>query len=337
MKKLFILITFISILSAKDGVFLKLSKTKAFLNEPIIAKVIIVYTKKARYVTLNKFKNKALYSKLISESNQTFKNNNYYKTFTYLLFPQATGEIHIAPRVAKISTIQEKTGFTISNKVLSKPAKIEVYSLPNNLTISGDLNMHLTRITKTVKANSPISFKLEITGNANLDDIKSFNLALKNATYFTDKPKREYKIVNRKLQATFIQNFKVVSDKSYTIPPLKLKYFNTQTELQENLFTKEQVVNIPKSLISKRELIFLLIGVLLGVIISIFYLFRKNKKEFTNLQLAIKKAKNDKELYQILLPYSHKTELKDIIKKLEANIYNKENLKINKKDILNKI
>jgi len=334
MKKLFALITFISILSAQDRVFLKLSKSKAFLNEPIVARVTVVYTKKAKYITINGFKNRVLYSKLISESNQTIKNGEYYKKFTYILFPQATGTINIAPRVAKVSRIQEKTGFTVSDTLESKPAKIELYSLPNNLTISGNLNMHLIRLSKTIKANTPASFRLEITGSGNLDDIKSFELPLKNASYFSDKPTREYKIVKGKVQAKFVQNFSVVSDKSYKIPPLKLTYFNTQTKLEESLLTKEQIVNIPKPLASKRELIFLLIGLFLGIGISLLWLLKKRKRKLNNLQQAIKKAKNDKELYQILLPYSQKVELKEFIKKLEANIYNGAKNKINKKDIL---
>ena len=337
MKKLFILITFISILYAQDRIFLKLSKSKAFLNEPIVAKVTVVYSKKAKYVTVNGFKNKALYSKFISESNQTIKNGEYYKKFTYILFPQATGTIDIAPRIAKVSRIQEKTGFTISDTLQSKPAKIEVYSLPNNLTISGNLNMHLKRLSKDAKANNPINFRLEITGSANLDDIKSFNLPIKDASYFSDKPTRDYKIVKSKLQAKFVQNFRVVSDKSYKIPPLKMTYFNTQTKLEESLLTKEQIVDIPKPLASKRELIFLLIGLITGIGISLLWLLKKRKKKLNNLQQAIKKAKNDKELYQILLPYSYKTELKEFIKRLEANIYNEAKNKINKKDIFNKI
>ena len=334
MKKLFIMIAFISILSAQDRVFIKLSKSKVFLNEPIVAKVTVVYSKKAKYVKVNGFKNRALYSKFISESNQTIKNGEYYKKFTYLLFPQATGEIKIEPRIAKVSRVQEKTGFIISDTLESKPTKIEVYSLPNNLTISGNLNMHLKRLTKEAKPNSPVSFRLEITGSGNLDDIKSFNLPLKNISYFSDKPKREYKILNKKLLATFVQNFRVVSDKSYKIAPLKLTYFNTQTKLEETLLTKEQIVDIPKALASKRELIFLLIGIVLGAIIATLLLYRKEKKKLGDLQLAVKKAKNDKELYQILLPYSHKPELKEIIKKLEANIYSKESNKINKKEII---
>ena len=334
MKKLFIIITFISILSAQDRVFLKLSKSKAFLNEPIVAKVTVVYAKKAKYVTVNGFKNRGLYSKLISESNQTLKSGEYYKKFTYILFPQATGDINIAPRVAKVSRIQEKTGFTISDTLKSKAAKIEVYSLPNNLTVSGNLNMHLKRLTKEAKPNSPISFRLEITGSGNLDDIKSFNLPVEDATYFSDKPTREYKIIKGKVQAKFIQNFRVVSDKSYKISPLKLTYFNTQTKLEESILTKEQIVDIPKPIASKRELIFLLIGLIIGAGLSLLWLFKKQKRKLSNLQEAVKKSKNDKELYQLLLPYAHKTGLKETIQKLEANIYKGAKNKINKKEIL---
>ncbi len=334
MKKLFILITFISILFAQDRVFLKLSKDKAFLNEPIVAKVTVVYAKKAKYVTLKAFKNRALYSKFISESNQTLINGNYHKTFSFIIFPQATGVVNIAPIIANVSTIENKTGFRVTDKLMSKPVKIEVYTIPKNLVISGNLNMRLQRLNKEARVNTPISFKLKIIGSGNLDDIKSFTLALKNATYFSDKPKREYKIIKGKVQATFVQNFRVVSDSSYKIPPLKLRYFNTETQLEESLLTKVQMVNIPKPLASKRELAFLLIGLILGITLSILWIFRKRRRKLNNLQQAIKKAKNDKELYDILLPYAHRSELKELLQQLEANIYSKAKNKINKKDIL---
>ena len=334
MRIFIILISLLSLLSAQDRVFLKLAKTKAYINEPILAKVTVIYAKKARYVTVNSFNKKLFYTKLINESNATLSGSNYRKTFTYLLFPQATGNINIEPRIAKVSTIQEKTGFVISNTLESKGAKLEVYATPNNLAISGNLNMHLKKLNKTAKVNEPTDFKLEITGAANIDDIKSFTLPLKGATYFSDKPKREYKIVKSKVVATFTQNFKVVSDNSYKIAPLKLTYFNTQTQLQESLLTKEQKVEIAKPLANKRELIFLASGLVLGFLLSLLLFFTKRKKEANTVQQAVKKAKNDKELYQILLPYSHKTELKETIKKLEANIYNKAKNRINKKEII---
>jgi len=333
MRIFIILITLIALLSAEDRVVLRLSKTKAFLNEPIVAKVTIINEKKAKYITLKPFKNRAIYSKLISESNQTLKGDNYYKTFTYILFPQATGTINIAPRVAKVSTIQEKTGFTISKDLKSKSAKIDVYSLPSNLTISGNLNMHLKKLTNKIVANTPANFRLEIRGKANLDDIKAFSLAVKNITYFSDKPVREYRVVDGKVEAKFVQNFTVISDKSYKIPPLKLTYYNTQTRLEESLLTKEQIVNIPKPIATMRELIYLIVGLILGVIVSMLLIFRKKERP-TNLHLAIKKAKNDKELYQILLPYTHNPELKETIEKLEANIYEGKKNRINKKYIL---
>jgi hypothetical protein len=52
------------------------------------------------------------------------------------------------------------------------------------------------------------------------------------------------------------------------------------------------------------------------------------------LAVAIKKAKTDKELYDLLLPYSQKIELKTFIKQLEENLYFNKINKIDKKELL---
>jgi hypothetical protein len=47
---------------------------------------------------------------------------------------------------------------------------------------------------------------------------------------------------------------------------------------------------------------------------------QKNKQEGP-IEQQIKKTKSDKELYDVLLPYSQMIELKPFIKELEENIY----------------
>ncbi len=71
----------------------------------------------------------------------------------------------------------------------------------------------------------------------------------------------------------------------------------------------------------------------LGVAITLFWTKRKKRKKiFIDPQIEIKKSKNLKSLLQILLPYSGKSkEIDKIVKKIEENLYEAKNHKIDKK------
>jgi len=322
MRFLILLLFLLGVLFANPAISIRYSKREAFLNEPIVAKVYIKSTIKPRYITFEGFKQKELYAKEVEERNITSNPNGWYsKTYYYLLFPQATGDIEIPKLTAKVMTIQKKTGFTITNKVTSKPFTLKIDAIPEGLALSGNLAMHLTQSGKVTKVNKPIDFTLIIEGRANIDDIKPFHLRIKGATLYSDTPQRVYKVVKGKPFTKFTQHFTVVSDKSYSVAPLKLNYFNTETRLKEQLATKRLHVTIDKPLLTIRELLSFLAGVFVGLLL-LFFLYRiKQKSVPSDLELAIKRAKNDRELYNLLLPYANREEYREKIKELEARLF----------------
>jgi len=338
MKIFLFFLLLIATADAKDRVVLFLSKSRAFLNEPILAKYVVKLDKKPKYVTLEKFKDKNFYAKLIKESNITKIEGGYKKEFYYLLAPQATGDLIIKPLEATVSSIQEKTGFLINNTYKTKVKKVSIFSIPNGLNIAGNLAIKLSQENNTTKAKEPIYYKLTIKGYGNLDDIKAFKLPIKGATYFSDKPTRVYKVVDGKLKATFLQKFTVVANRSFKIEPITLKYFNTQTELEESISTKEKYVEIATTLLTKKEYLILFIGFILGALtILLIIAIKRLKKAPSNLAMAIKAAKNDKELYKVLLPYSSNQKLQKYITKLEENIYYNGKNRVRKKEIINEL
>ena len=321
--RFFILLLFLfEFLLANPAISIRYSKSEAFLNEPIVAKVYIKSTIKPRYITFEGFKQKELYVKKVEEGNITYNPNGWYsKTYYYLLFPQATGDIEIPKRTAKVMTIQKKTGFTITNKVASKPFTLKIDTIPEGLALSGNLTMYLTQSSKAAKVNRPVDFTLIIEGRANIDDIKPFHLLIKGATLYSDTPQRVYKTVKGKPFTKFTQHFTVVSDKSYSVPPLKLSYFNTETRLKEQLATKRVHVSIDKPLLTKREMLFFFAGVTVGLLLLFLVYKAKRRRVPSDLELAIKRAKNDRELYNLLLPYANKEEYREKIKELEARLF----------------
>lgn len=325
MRLLIILSLLITITTAGEKVFLKLSKTKSYINEPILAKYTVKLEKAARYITLEKPTDKNFYTKLIKEGNITKSGSGLSKSFYYALFPQATGNIELKPLSARVSRVQEKTGFLISENYKVKKRVITVFDTPNGLNVAGNLKISLQKENNSSKAKEPVNFTLKVEGYGNIDNISAFKIPIKGESYFSSKPEREYKIKDSRIYSIFTQKFTVVAEKSFTIEPITVNYFNTQTELEETLSTRKTVVAIAKPPLSKRDYTLLLAGFSGGILaVIVFAAVRRPKKIPTDLELAIKKAKDDNELYRTLLPYANREEYKERIRKLEEKLYIKQ-------------
>ncbi len=83
---------------------------------------------------------------------------------------------------------------------------------------------------------------------------------------------------------------------------------------------------------------YLLLGIIIGIIVSALVIALKNIKPKTDKSLInqIKLARGDKALFDLLLPLNM-AGLDAVLEQLEANIYKNAQHKIRKKDIINAI
>ena len=332
MRIILIALFLLNLLSAKDGIFVHISKNKLFVNEPLLLKVTVKY-QSAKYIKLEDFADKNFYVKEIKEENATKKEDFFLKNYYFVLFPQNAGNLEIKPFVAKIINIDPKTGFSITNRVESKSRKITVFSSTSAINGIADININADKLK--FKPQEPVSLTLTLSGRVNFDDIKPFELKIKNATVYADKPVRSYKVINGKIYGKCIQKFSVIAKESFEIAPFKFSYFNTQTQMNESIETKALKIKADKPFITFKQLAFLIAGLILGALITaLFYLFKSKKKLPSDLKTALKKAKNDKELYTLLLPQAKNKNIETVLKKLEENIYRNGKNRIDKKEIL---
>jgi len=250
-------------------------------------------------------------------------------------------------------------------KFLSNSLNIHVKPLPNNLEVYGDFSI-LASVDKTkIKANKPVNLTLKIKGLGNIDDIKKFTLDIDNVVVYSDEPTIKAGLANGAYGGTFTQKIALIADRNFTIEPLIFKYFDKNTNKvvtkktnpifikveggniinKSTIQTLEQKNTTPKTTTTEvmvenkdKELLYLLVGFLLGILISLGYVRfsnrKKVKKEISIIQ-KIKKAKTDRELFDVLLPYGENdTFVKEKLEILEANIYGKAKSKIDKKEII---
>ncbi len=343
---LFLIITTITSLYP-ISLHLKLSKYIAYLNEPIIATLTLKYKKDENItdIKIDDFKANNIISKYILENNSTNK-NSLIKEIKYILYPKKIADLYIPPQIVKVATKDKKLQQISWKKIYSNEQTLSVKNIPNKTIISGNLNIE-TKIKKlNYQANEPIELIITIYGKGALDSIKLNPIKLKEQTIFNEKPIIQESIKNNNILNKYIQKFVIISDKNFTIPPIKLTYFNTDTQMLEYLSTKPINIsiknthnNIKESNILKIKIIYTIAGLLLGLAIYIIiYLYKKFKKNKNiELKTKIKKAKTNKELYITLLPLINKYNLENLIKDIENNIESNQNFKQYKKKVIKSI
>ncbi len=351
------------------------NKNKVFVGEPIILKIIFRQKLSApvRDIQFKSPNFPNFWVKTDGKDKKKIVGDYVIHNLTYILIPQQSGDMKIpAVKVSIARMVQVRDAFSFMlqrvrwKDIYSNELNITVKPLPNGINEYGNFKIS-DRVDKTkVKANEPVNLTLTIVGSGNIGNIDGFNIQIPGATIYKDKPIRSSYLDNEEYKGKFVQKFAIISDKSYTIPSIKFSFFDKNTKRVKTIQTKSinikvlgGVATVSHNIVQNNNLktvakekiiyknknpfekwIYLVIGLFIGVIIAIFPKFLNFKKEVKEHPLSheIKYAKNDKELLKILLPYINKNiEIKDIVNKLEENIYMNKSNKIDKKELAKKI
>ena len=260
------------------------------------------------------------------------------------------------------------------NKVFSNDVALRAEALPNGLELYGDFNIN-TKVDKTtVAANKPLNFTVSIDGIGNIDDVKKYSLDIEGAVIYANEPVIKARVEGEDYLGTFEQKIVIIADGSYTIPSLELHYFDSvsQKEVVKKSQPIEitvtggvaKVSTMQNSSDNKIELsqestenplagnsgelavgwMQLLYAAVAGFGIGGLFVWlmmrsrvesKPKKSSVLPLEMQIKKTKNDKELFELLLPYKKESALIDTaLVQLEENIYRGANNSVDKKELM---
>jgi hypothetical protein len=348
-----------------DVVFsLKLSKNKAYTGEAIYATYTFAYKVGTKILDVD-LKPLAINHFWIKQLDGTkpIEENGYIKqTVNYILFPQLQGKQTIPSQILKVAVQPLGAFYPQWKKIASNEETIDVKALPDGLNVQGNYTIEAFVDNTTIKVNEPVNLTIKIKGKGNIDDIEPIKLNFDDQIVYSSKPQINTNIKNNIYQGNFIQKVSIISDKSYTIPAIKFRYFDIiknkiitiktkpidiNVEGKQDLVapviqTKHIQANTPpqiKTIIKKEnsnvKYIYLVAGLLIGGLI-VFFITKSKPNKYNDIEIVtrIKKAKNDKALYEVLLPYSSDMFIKPFMKELENNIYNSAKNKIDKKALI---
>lgn len=329
-----------TLLYSSEKLTLNLSKNSAYTNGIIQAVLVLSYDRNDPVIksNLDELKLDGFWVKELEKKEKIEIKDTVYEKFYFLISPQSSGIKQIPPQTLAIAKREPKIGRILWSKLETKNRTILVHPLPINIDIQGSYTLESSLKQTHSRANKPIDLTITIKGYGNLDDIKPFALQLKKQTVFSDKPIVKARYKNGKYRGVFTQNFSILADKSFTIPAISFKYFNTHIKLTQKLHTKPIHIDIQEDFYKKYiHYAYIAIGFLLGYLF--FYITNKFrfKKQNITLRKRIKKAKSDKELYFILIHLKEHKAFNDEILLLEQNIYKGIKNKVSKQKILKKL
>ena len=356
----------------KNGSFVfKMSANKSalYVNEPLIVEFVFKHKinlpiSDASF-DLPKFKGFWV-KKLRAVPNRTDRKSGYkiYK-IRYLLYPQYSGTLHINGGVMDMGMIISKKRRYYSfrsirrKKIISNSLDINVSELLEGVNLYGDFTFSGVADKTKVKANEPVNFTVTIIGEGNVDDIEEFKIDATGAEVYADKPQRLMQEKDGRVIVIYKQKFAVVSDRNFTIEPLEFKFFDSKTKNIKSIKSKRYDIEVTNPVImtnserlikaksttpiSKKGINWLFmalifsVGVLAGVLFSyLFSYIKKIKREEKSVSISQKlsKTKDEKELLSLLLPFMDRSsKIRELIKKLEENIYSNGTNEINRKKI----
>ena len=323
----------------------KVSKQNIYINETIKVTLILKIDDyhNIEQVYLEDFESSDFWYKKHEDKIVVKEENSTSYIYSYLIDAKSIGNFTLPKQLIEISNNEIKN-YRRWQKVYSNETKINVNPLVENLPIQGNYEINATVNKNNINENDSVKLMISLKGSGNLKDIKPFDLNLNKQVVYANKPNLNQEFKQTKYFGDFTQEFLIIANESFTIKPFEFTYYNTNKNRVEKISTKPIYVEVKK--LTKDygdeswiKYLFLLIGLFIGIGLSFIYLNYKRKKSLEELPLVvkIKKTKNDKELYKVLIAHSNEYNFKEEIEKLEENIYRKAKNKINKKELLNRV
>lgn len=338
-------------------------KNEVYVGEEINASLIVKQLRGVEFLDIRlealSFEN--FWIKKSGNETQSIEDNYIIHKIPYKLYAQKSGEL-VIPKV-KISVAQPNKQFSNFGMFASPPTwriyksdeiSIKATALPSGVKIVGEFRIESKVDKRVVKSGEAVNLEVEVIGKGNIDDLEDYVVEIPDTSIFSDKSKVQ-ELSNGEIKKSF--KFAIISSKSYEIPSIKLNYFDTNKksviikktppikieieskELEEVVIKKstQDVVNVQTVEGGIDKWFYFIAGILSAILMfAVSKLFGKKRvKKELNLNQKIKKTKSDKELLELLLPQLRNyPELKDVVMKLEENLYKGASHKIVRRDIM---
>lgn len=281
---------------------------------------------------------------------QRYKEGDYSVTkVVYKVAAQRVGKLTAGKAQMKIATRVNNRDMWGSfmpqvkwRTYFSNELEFDVKPLPSGVDLAGTFSINAKADKKEINANEAVNVTIEVQGDGNLEDIKSFKPYIDGVNVFDEKT-----VING---SKLIQKLAFVADADFVIPPFTLKSYDPKTKEIKTASTKKINIKVknakPKAeLTIKRDdeskiskvktsqnvvsLYWIVLGFIAGLFFGILIVLLKPWKYFQKSKTF--SIKDNRVLLVKLLPYKNDEEVEKIVDVLEKNIYSGEKVEVDKK------
>ena len=232
---------------------MKLEKTKFHLGESI---VLNLYFKQRSNLDVLQIDYtppafKAFFSKQIGEG-KTYKKGAYtIQELSYLLTAKKDGNLTLEPARAKIaqrSRQAQRGGWFVDvpkwTTISSSSLDVEVIKPLGKYDIVGKFKLTDKIDVIKVKANKPVTLRLELLGEGNLEEYNGIKFDIPSVTIYSDDAKVQSTLMGQKLQSRYQKSFVFISDHSFIIPSKEIYVYDYETGKIKVLKTKAYNIEV---------------------------------------------------------------------------------------------
>jgi len=279
---------------------------------------------------------KDFWSKQLNDTKQYEENGYFVQELNFLLFPLKEGSLKISPVIVQAVMLDNRrtsmsflSNATKSLKIYSNELNFDIKKLPSNTKLIGNFSIKSSVDKLELKRGEALSYKLEIKGNGNIDDLDDIKLNIPNATIYENKPKIKSSYLSGKYEGTYEKVFSIIPNETIIIPAVSLEYFNKElnqvilkeTEKYNIKVLKDTSIQNPSQLEKKQveiktkevvkiveitsiydKVLYFMLGVIFILLILGLYLYviKSNKNKELKDYPLIKKVKNSKSKDELL-------------------------------------
>jgi hypothetical protein len=195
---------------------------------------------------------------------ETERHGKRINEYHYLLFVTQEGSLSLEYKAVMKRTNKE----SIENSVIGRDnvedlafvttevripkLNLHVKKAPTLLVGAFELTLDLSHTA--VNAYKPLNMTLHVKGIGNLDKLAPFELNIKDAEVFAEKPHKTFHVTPNGYEGEITQKFAIVSSKNYELPSFELRYFDLKTKRLKTLQSNPVVIEVNHAY-SKEELL----------------------------------------------------------------------------------
>jgi len=155
------------------------------------------------------------------------------RRYRYLLAPQQAGRLRIDPAELRLAVDEQSVDAWGNPKVerysesyYSNALDLYAKPLPDKIVLVGDFTISLTLSRHEVAANRPLGALITISGFGNFEDISPIEPQISRVNVFAGELKQT--VNGEDTQESWQQELVFVAENNFTIPSIRLRYFDPQ-------------------------------------------------------------------------------------------------------------